>query len=100
MLAGLIFGVSYQLMFTALTNYIADQYGNQTASVMAASAITRSILGGVFPLVGKPMYDRLGIHWATSVLGFASVVLIFVPYAFLYWGDKMKRSGPVADARR
>ncbi len=46
------------------------------ASAMAANGIARYTMGAVFPLFTFQMYETLGIGWATSLLGFLSVLMV------------------------
>lgn len=90
-MSGLFFGFGYLLIFTALSNYQVDAYEIYAASVMAASCFSRSIVGATLPLAAKPMYDGLGVSWATSVLGFLSLVLLFIPFGLIYYGPQIRR---------
>lgn len=36
------------------------------------------------------MYEQLGFAWACSLLGFISVGMIAIPFAFIAWGDKLR----------
>jgi len=44
------------------------------ASAVAANGIARYGMGAIFPLFTFQMYERLGVGWATSLLGFIAVV--------------------------
>ncbi|GKZ83741.1 hypothetical protein AnigIFM56816_008837 [Aspergillus niger] len=90
-LSGLFFGFGYQIIFISLLTYVTDAYKIYSASALAASVITRSILGAVFPLAADPMYSALGVGWGTSVLGFASMACIPIPLAFLYAGEWIRK---------
>lgn len=90
MMAGLPFGIGFVLIFMALLNYLADAYEIFAASAMAASSVTRSIFGAVMPFAGTPMYQKLGIPWATSLLGFLSLAMTIVPFAFIKYGDRIR----------
>jgi len=70
MLAGTSFGAGFVLIFMALLNYLTDAYEIFAASAMAAASCSRSLAGSVLPFAAKPMYDRLGVPWASSLLGF------------------------------
>lgn len=85
--AGTLFGFGMVLLYMSLTNYLVDAYLGYAASALAASTVLRSIAGAVFPLFTNDMYDRLGIHWASSVPAF--LALIFVPclVGFYKWGS-------------
>lgn len=90
LMAGLPFGIGFVLIFMALLNYLADAYEIFAASAMAASGFTRSIFGAVIPFAGLPMYRKLGIPWATSLLGFLSLAMTIVPFAFIKYGDRIR----------
>ncbi|KAF4543072.1 Sugar transporter [Lasiodiplodia theobromae] len=86
-----LFGVSNLLIFMACTLYLMNTYGPMYgASAMAACSLLRYILGAVFPLFILQMYEALGTGWATSLLGFVSIVLGFVPWGFVKWGEKLR----------
>lgn len=89
-LAGLPFGVGFVLIFMALLNYITDAYEVYAASGMAATSISRSIFGALLPLAASPMYRALGISWATSLLGFLSLAMCGIPFAFIRYGDRIR----------
>ena len=90
MLAGLPFGIGFVLIFMALLNYLADAYEIYAASAMAAASFSRSIFGTTLPLAAKPMYSALGIAWATSLLGFLSMALTVIPFAFIKYGYRIR----------
>ncbi|KAI0418938.1 major facilitator superfamily protein [Xylaria grammica] len=89
-IAGLPFGVGFLLIFMALINYLADAYGIFAASALAAASGSRSILGALLPLCTDSLYGRLGVHWATSLLGFLSLLCALIPFAFITFGHKLR----------
>lgn len=36
------------------------------------------------------MFDKLGVSWACSLLGFVSLVLGLVPFAFIRFGEQIR----------
>ena len=90
MLAGVPFGMGFMLIFMALLNYITDAYEVYAASGMAATSFCRSIFGAVLPLAAAPMYKSLGVSWASSLLGFLSLALCIIPFAFIKYGDRIR----------
>ena len=60
-------------------------------SAIAANGLLRSVFGAGFPLFATVMYDRLGVNWATSLLGFIGVALIPVPILFYIFGPKIRK---------
>ncbi|KAI4263411.1 MAG: hypothetical protein L6R42_001442 [Xanthoria sp. 1 TBL-2021] len=89
-LSGIPFGIGFMLIFMALLNYITDAYETFAASGMAATSACRSIFGAVLPIAARPMYQRLGIPWASSLLGFLSLGMCIIPFAFIKYGDRIR----------
>jgi len=93
-MSGLVFGMGYQTTFISLLTYVTDAYGIYSASALASSVILRSIAGALFPLAADPLYAKLGVSWATSVLGFAALACIPIPFALLYFGHWVREKSP------
>jgi len=78
-------------VFTSVALYLVDVYGPLTgASAMAANGLLRYILAAAFPLFTVQMYEKLGIAWATSLLGFVSLGLLPIPWIFFSYGPKIR----------
>lgn len=92
MLSGVAFGIGYLLIFIALLNYLVDAYQSFAASAMAATSMTRSLVGAVLPFATKSLYETLGIAWASSLLGFLSLLMCIIPFGFIVWGDFLRRN--------
>ena len=92
MLAGVPFGMGFMLIFMALLNYITDAYEVYAASGMAATSGCRSIFGALLPLAAAPMYKSLGVAWASSLLGFLSLAMSMIPFAFIKYGDRIRQN--------
>ena len=78
------------LIFMALLNYITDAYEIFSASAMSATSCTRSVFGALLPLAARPMYQKLGISWASSLLGFMSLGMSIIPFAFIKYGQRIR----------
>ncbi|KAJ5780041.1 Major facilitator superfamily domain general substrate transporter [Penicillium paradoxum] len=89
-LSGIPFGMGYLLIFMAMLNYLTDAYETLSASAQSAASCTRSILGAVLPLAAKPMFNRLGVPWACSLLAFISLAVSIIPFAFIRYGDRIR----------
>ncbi|KAM0721943.1 hypothetical protein Q7P37_002869 [Cladosporium fusiforme] len=92
MAAGIPFGIAYLLVFMALLNYIVDAYEIFSASAMAAASCSRSMLAVALPFAAAPMYNRLGIAWACSLLGFVGILLGVIPFMFLRYGATIRKN--------
>jgi hypothetical protein len=95
MLGGLPFGIGFVLIFVALFNYIVDAYKIYSASALGATSIARSVFGVVLPFAARPMYERLGVGWACSLLGFLSLVMCLIPFAFIEFGARLRANSPI-----
>ncbi|KAL8801464.1 MAG: hypothetical protein Q9182_004430 [Xanthomendoza sp. 2 TL-2023] len=89
-LSGIPFGIGFMLIFMALINYVGDAYEVFAASAMAATSACRSIFGAVLPIAARPLYAGLGIAWASSLLGFLSLGMCVIPFAFIAYGDRIR----------
>ena len=55
----------------------------------------RCIFGAVLPLVGPIAYEKLGLGWGNTLLGFVTLVVTPVPFAFMKWGGMVRKRYPV-----
>lgn len=89
--AGVFFGIGFQILFMAMLNYITDFFLQFAASAHAGASCLRSIFAVLVPLAAGPMYDRLGFHWAPSLLGFLTLLLGLIPFFFIRYNDLLSR---------
>lgn len=57
---------------------------------MAANHLLRYTFGFMFPLFIVPMYTNLGTGWAISLLGFLNLAMTPIPWAFWFFGPKLR----------
>ncbi|THX67036.1 MFS general substrate transporter [Aureobasidium pullulans] len=88
-LSGVLYGLGYTLNFNALLNYLVDGYASYASSANAASSLTRQIMGAALPFAAVPMYDALGVGWASSLLGFVAAIMSIIPFLFWMYGKKL-----------
>ncbi|OJZ80266.1 hypothetical protein ASPFODRAFT_53633 [Aspergillus luchuensis CBS 106.47] len=88
--SGIAFGYGMVLCYYAVNNYIIDSYQDYAASALAAKVFLRSGGGAAFPLFTTQMYNRLGLHWASWLLAFLGVGMVFIPYGFYVFGVKLR----------
>ena len=89
-IAGIPIGAGVLLIFLQGLSYIIDVYLMYANSAIAANTIVRALAGGGFPLFATAMYHKLGVAWATSLLGFLTVAFIPVPILFFIYGKKLR----------
>ncbi|QKD55444.2 MFS transporter [Fusarium oxysporum Fo47] len=86
-----LFGAGTILAFSGIFTFLVDAYPKYAASALAANSFARSTFGGVFPLFGVQMYNRLGIQWATCLLGFLTLAMLPFPYIFYRYGAQIRK---------
>ncbi|PMD31136.1 MFS general substrate transporter [Hyaloscypha variabilis F] len=87
--AGLI-GAGFILIFQNAVNYLIDAFTIHAASAQAANTFLRSLAGAGFPLFATPMFHKLGVNWASYLLGFVAVALIPIPVLFYVFGKELR----------
>jgi hypothetical protein len=90
MLAGVPFGCGFLLIFMALLNYLTDAYEVYAASANAAASASRSLLAVILPLATTPMFTKLGIAGACSLLGGLSALMCIIPFIFIWKGEQIR----------
>lgn len=68
---------------TVLSGYLTDVYGSHAASANAPMCFLRALVSGVFPIVGRRMFKKLGSSQASFLL--AGVATAFVAVAAVFW---------------
>lgn len=89
--AGVPMGTGILLILVNGLNYIVDVYKVNANSAIAANTAVRALFGAVFPLFAESMYRRLGVPWATSLLGFLTLGMLPVPVLFWWYGAKVRK---------
>ncbi|KAJ9214951.1 hypothetical protein DTO166G4_3543 [Paecilomyces variotii] len=86
-IAAVPFAVGNIMVYSSGALYIMNSYGSlHGASALSANSLLRYAGGGAFPLFTVQMFSSLGIGWASSLLGFVSVVLVPVPWVLYKYG--------------
>lgn len=111
------------LVFSGIFTFLVDAYPLYAASALAANSFARSSFAGkfnalyhlspnvrircglltfmiaAFPLFGVQMYEKLGYHWATSLLAFLTVAMMPFPYIFFRYGKSIRGKSRFASAK-
>lgn len=91
MLSSALLGMGCLVTFWQGMNYIIDCYAFYSNSAIAVNTFIRSIAGAGFPLFAPAMYHKLGVPWATSLLGFLCVAFMPVPVLFYIYGARIRK---------
>ncbi|PYH88934.1 MFS general substrate transporter [Aspergillus ellipticus CBS 707.79] len=85
-----IFGCGLMNVFLCINTYLVDSYLRYAASVTAANAVIRSLVGAFLPLAGPSMYSTLGLGWGNSLLAFIALVFCFFPVFYSRYGGRIR----------
>lgn len=85
-----LFGYGVMGIFLCVYMYIIDSYEVYSASALTFVALIRYVVAGGMTVVGIPFYENLGTHYATTILGCISSVLVPVPYLLYYYGHAIR----------
>jgi MFS transporter, DHA1 family, multidrug resistance protein len=88
--AGVPIGMGIFMIFMQGLNYLIDVYLMFANSAIAANTVFRSLAGAGFPLFATQMYHKLGVNWASSLLGFLTAAMVPVPVLFYIYGKKIR----------
>lgn len=70
--------------------YIVDVYLYEANSALAANTFLRSCVAASFPMFATYMYQRLGVQWASALLGFLCLALVPAPFLFYKYGKAIR----------
>lgn len=84
-------GVGNILVFFCIQTYLVDAFTVYAASAIASNTIIRSIAGGVLPLAGLRLFDRLGYGWGNSLLGFIAIAFLPTSFIILKFGERLRK---------
>lgn len=87
-------GAGSVCVVVSIANYLVDAYSKFAGSAVGAIGLGENIFVAFLPLAAQPMYTNLGFHWASSLLGFISLVLAFAPVAVFIWGKEIRARSP------
>ncbi|KAJ9296668.1 hypothetical protein DTO271G3_4867 [Paecilomyces variotii] len=98
LVASVAVGFANICIFMSAYMYIIDSYLHYAASALTFTALVRYLAAGGMTVVGIPMYNNLGVHWALTVLGIISVVVTPIPYVLYIWGPNLRKRSRWATA--
>lgn len=90
------FSMGAFLLFMAVLSYLGDAYPKYVASVYAGNDLVRSAFGAAFPLFANAMYVKLGVAWASSLLGFLAIAFIPIPFFLYFYGQRIRARSKMA----
>jgi hypothetical protein len=70
---------------------MVDAFTIYAASALAANTVVRSAFGGLLPLAGQKMYEKLGLGWGNSLLAFIALSMTPVPWILFHKGEYLRQ---------
>lgn len=84
--------MSCLLVYAGVSIFVLDSYGPlYGASASGAMMLARYSMSFAFPMFALRMFESLGVGWATSVLGFLTLVMAPIPWCFWVFGERLRR---------
>ncbi|KAF8587054.1 MFS general substrate transporter [Ramaria rubella] len=80
----------------ACFNYLADSYTVYASSALSAQSFVRLTIGATFSLIAEPMYSRLGIHSAGTLLAALATAFAVTPFILYRYGASVRARSPFA----
>lgn len=88
-------GFGFFVTTIPLQAYLVDAYKLHAASAIAATIVSRCVIGAVLPLAGPPLYKGLGLGWGNSVLAFVAVGFLPMPFLLMKYGSWIRGTSKV-----
>lgn len=87
-----IVGFSFMLSILPTENYLVDVHELHAASAVAVCCILRALFAAILPLVGPPLYNRLGLGWGNSLLAFICIAFLPALVGLMIYGERMRKN--------
>ncbi|KAJ3921057.1 MFS polyamine transporter [Lentinula edodes] len=94
--ATIVLGFAISLIFMSFLSYLIDTYLMYSASAFAANTTIRSLVAAAFPLFTVQMYTKLGINWASTLVGLIGLVMAPSPFLFYKYGARIRQKSKFA----
>lgn len=85
-----VIGFGMIAILMCIQTYLVDAFTIHAASATAANTVLRSLLGALFPLFGLKLYNRIGLGWGNSILGFIALAIAPIPIGFRIFGERIR----------
>jgi len=80
-----------------LCGYLTDTYTSHESSANASLGIIRALLSGVFPLIGRPMFQNLGSNNALIILACVATAFCGIAALFGLYGKQIRQRSAFAE---
>jgi hypothetical protein len=88
--SGVPFGFGIVLVTIGSTNYLVDAYTIYAASALTVCICGRAILGAIFPLFVRSLFQSIGVWWGQSIPAVLSLICLPFPFVFYRFGPVIR----------
>ncbi|EUC39954.1 hypothetical protein COCMIDRAFT_110054 [Bipolaris oryzae ATCC 44560] len=89
------FGIGLVGIFLPIQSYMIEAFPQVSASATAILVSSRNVVGTFLPVVAPDMYQKLGLGWGNSLLGFLSIVAIPFIWVITRNGKALRAKYPI-----
>ncbi|KAJ5369459.1 hypothetical protein N7509_014071 [Penicillium cosmopolitanum] len=86
----MIFGMGMLFSFNSISTYLVDVFSKYAASALAAVSLVRCIAGGLVPLSGPDLYERMGYGWGNTLLGILAALCGAGTLSLWWVGERLR----------
>jgi DHA1 family multidrug resistance protein-like MFS transporter len=94
--ATVVFGYSFAAIFISSYQYVIDSYEVYASSALASITVARYIVSSGMIVATRPMYEGIGVHWTSTLMGLLALALVPVPWMLLRYGDRVRAKSKFA----
>jgi len=95
--AGFI-GAGFNVIFQQCINFLIDTYRLYAASAISANTLLRSFMAAGLPLFARPMFKKLGVGPAMSIVAVVATLALPIPFVFMKYGLALRKRSRFAPA--
>ncbi|KAJ9480091.1 putative drug/proton antiporter YHK8 (putative) [Pseudozyma hubeiensis] len=88
---------NYAIYMTTI-DYMIAAYGPYSASATGGNALARDFLAGISAMYSTPLYNRLGLEWASTLLAFLAILVAIPAYVFYWKGPQIRERSKFAQS--
>ncbi|KAE8136355.1 MFS general substrate transporter [Aspergillus pseudotamarii] len=93
-------GMGSNAVVISIVTYLLDAYAHLASSAIAAVGLGENLFLAILPLATQSIYNTLGYHWASFLLGMISFLLALIPFVMFRWGTEIRARSPLLQEAR
>ncbi|PWY98326.1 MFS general substrate transporter [Testicularia cyperi] len=96
MIFSAMIAVANLAIYLSSIDFMVCSYGVYAASATGGNALARDFLAGISAMYATPLYNRLGLEWASTLLAFLAIIVAIPIYVFYKWGPQIRERSKFA----